>query len=101
MLSPGWHETPGETREREAANYDERAATIHPRHDGSDLREHLWLNGMLPASVLGTRFQVTKLATGPLYRMRCTDLVSGRVQEFGPGQWGFLEAWMSDQEGRS
>ena len=89
------------SRDEYARKADERGE--RERVTPSDgVREQLWLNGRLPANVLGTRFQVTKLTIGPFYRMRCTDLVTGREQEFAPGQWGFLEAWMEEQtEGRS
>jgi hypothetical protein len=101
MLSHGHQETPGQAREIEQANYEERAA----REDAYErvvpgslwsCREDLWLNGRLPPGSIAPRFTVTKLALGPFYRIRCSDAVTGRVQDFRPGEWGFMEAWMSE-----
>jgi hypothetical protein len=101
MLSHGHQETPGQAREIEQANYEERADAqeAYERVTPGSLwscREDLWLNDRLPPGSIAARFTVTKLALGPFYRIRCSDAVTGRVQDFRPGEWGFLEAWMSE-----
>jgi hypothetical protein len=101
MLSHGHQETPAQAREIEQANYEERAAReeAYERVTPGSLwscREDLWLNDRLPEGSIAPRFTVTKLALGPFYKMRCSDAVTGRVQDFRPGEWGFMEAWMSE-----
>jgi hypothetical protein len=101
MQSTKHFESQGETRERVTQNYEERAAReeAYERVAPGSLwscREDLWLNDRLPPGSIAPRFTVTKLALGPFYRIRCSDAVTGRVQDFRPGEWGFLEAWMSD-----
>jgi hypothetical protein len=84
-------------RDHDAHQADEREAyeRVTPGSRWS-CREDLWLNDRLPPGSIAPRFTVTKLALGPFYRIRCSDAVTGRVQDFRPGEWGFMEAWMSD-----